>query len=774
MAETFPLLPLRGVLVFPSVTVPLEIGRDRSVRAVDEAMDLDRKIVFASQIDPETDDPAPDDIYRMGTLAEIRQAVRLPGGHVKAIAEGICRVRITDYALTEPFLSVNVERVAVPEAPSDREAEALALAALHRYERFMKLTQRIPDEATLSIEADDVDKLADSIASNLDIKTKDRQEILETVDPIPRLELVLRLLSHQIELLELERKIVARVRRQIDKTQKDYFLREQMKAIRKELGEGGDDDGASEAEAFRAKIEEADLPEEVEARAMREVERLARMSTMSPEAVVSRTYLEWLTELPWNRTTGDAIEIPAVERVLDEDHAGLEKVKTRIVEFLAVKKAVPGVKGPILCLVGPPGVGKTSLGRSIARALGRHFTRVSLGGVRDEAEIRGHRRTYIGALPGRIVQGLRQAGTADPVFLLDEVDKMAQDFRGDPAAALLEVLDPDQNATFSDHYIELPVDLSRVFFVTTANDAAEIPRALLDRMEVIHIPGYTEDEKVAIAQGHALPKILAEHGFRPKGVKLSEDAVREVIRGYTREAGVRNLQRELATIVRKLATAKVKGEKVPRGAIGAEEVSTYLGPRRFRSGRREEKDEVGVATAVYWTEMGGDVMPIEVTLMPGKGKLLLTGKLGEVMQESAQAGFSYIRAHTADLGIRADFYENQDIHIHVPEGATPKEGPSAGITMATALVSALTERPVRADLAMTGEITLRGRVLPIGGLREKILAAHRVGIRTVILPQENLRDLEEIPEVVRREMTFVPVTTMDEVLKRALTSPIVQ
>jgi len=772
LAETFPLLPLRGVLVFPSLTVPLEIGREKSIRAVDEAMAMDRLLVFASQMDPEKDDPSPDEIFRVGCLAEIKQAVHLPGGHVKCLAEGVKRVRITNYALTEPFLSVEVEDVGAIPLERTEDVEALAMAVLHHYERYMKLSQRIPDEATLSLETEDPEKLADTIAANMDIHTRERQDILEAIDPVKRLERVLEILSHQVELLELERKIVGRVRRQMEKSQKDYFLREQMKAIQKELGEGEDGEPSSDADAFRKKIEERELPEEARNRALKEAGRLERMMAVSPEAVVVRTYLEWLTELPWKDVAGDPIDIATVERTLDEDHAGLEKVKTRIVEYLAVKKAVPEARGPILCFVGPPGVGKTSLGKSIARALGRRFTRASLGGVRDEAEIKGHRRTYIGALPGRIIQGIRQAGTTDPVFLLDEVDKMAQDFRGDPAAALLEVLDPDQNSAFSDHYIELPYDLSKVFFITTANDGHRIPRPLLDRMEVIEIPGYSEEEKVQIAQRHLLPRARVEHGVSDEEGQLSDDAVMEIIRGYTREAGVRNLQRQIASILRKLATMKVKGEALPATPIGPAEVAKFLGPRRFLSGHMEERDEVGVATAIYWTETGGDVMPIEVTLMPGKGELLLTGKLGEVMQESARAGFSYIRAHTADLGVPADFYKKRDIHIHVPEGATPKEGPSAGITMATALISALTERPVHADLAMTGEITLRGRVLPIGGLREKVLAAHRVGIRTVILPEENMRDLDELPETVRNEMTFLPVRTMDQVLSVALVPPV--
>lgn len=767
MDESYALLPLRGVLVYPGIVVPLEIGRPRSVSALEEAVSGSGFLVFLGQKDPHLDEPQPEDLYEVGTLAEIKQVVRLPGGTIKALAEGVRRVRVRAFQGGEPHYRVVVEPLFEEPLPPGKESDALVLSVLHLYEQYMKLAHKIPDDAGVQLEEDDPGRMADIVAANLDIKTADRQALLAETNVRARLELLNGILSEQIELLELERKINARVRRQMEKTQKEYYLREQMKAIQRELGDQ-EDRPESEAEEYRAKVESAQLPQEAKEKALREVERLEKMPVMSAEAVVVRNYLDWLTSLPWQVESPEHIDVEEAARVLDEDHFGLEKVKERILEYLAVRKLVPEAKGPILCLVGPPGVGKTSLGRSVARALGRTFVRVSLGGIRDEAEIRGHRRTYVGALPGRIMQGMRQAGTRNPVFLLDEIDKLAADFRGDPAAALLEVLDAEQNHSFSDHFIEIPFDLSRVMFITTANSTYGIPRPLLDRMEVIQMSGYTEEEKVAIAKRHLWPKALAENGLKDSGMEIAEEALLSLIHGYTREAGVRELRRELDGICRKIATQKLRGQGEPPAVVGAEHVVQYLGRPRYRRGRREEAAEVGVATAVYWTEMGGDVMPIEVTTMPGKGNLVLTGKLGEVMRESAQAGYSYTRAHAEALGVPKDFHERLDVHIHVPEGATPKEGPSAGITMATALISALSGRPVRHDVAMTGEITLRGRVLPIGGVKEKVLAAHRVGIRTMILPKENERDLEELPETVRSEMTFHLVGTMDEVLALAL------
>ncbi len=760
----YPLLPLRGVLVFPGLVVPLEIGRERSVRALEQAWDTEHRLVFASQRDPREDDPNPEDLFPVGVVCEIKQVVKLPDGTWKAVVYGEERVRIDAFADEAEYFLCDVAPLEEIPAPENEETEAAMRSVIHMYEEYLKLGRRMPGDASLSISTDDPGRLCDAIASNLEIKIEERQEVLETLDVSERLMLIHRILARQIDLLEIERKIHARVRRQMEKTQKEYYLREQIKAIQRELGDH--EDPAGEAEEWRKKIQEAQLPEQAQEKALREVDRLEHMPQMSAEAVVVRTYLEWLTNLPWSVETGDALDLKEAQRILDEDHYGLQKVKDRILDYLAVRALQPKIKGPILCLVGPPGVGKTSLGRSVARALGRNFVRISLGGVRDEAEVRGHRRTYVGALPGRIMQGMRQAGSRNPVFLLDEVDKMAQDFRGDPAAALLEVLDPAQNGAFSDHYIELPFDLSHVLFITTANMAQQIPQPLLDRMETIAIPGYTEDEKAQIATRHLLRRQMEEHGLEPGDLELGRGVLEGIIQGYTREAGVRSLERTIATLCRKAARRKIAGKSplhvTPKG------IEKELGPRRFHAHELRREDEVGVATALYWTEVGGDAMPIEVTVVPGKGNLVLTGKLGEVMRESAQTGYTYVRSRRAELGISEEFPDKVDVHIHVPEGATPKEGPSAGITMATALASALSGRAVRGDLAMTGEITLRGRVLPIGGLKEKTLAAHRLGVHTLIVPQENARDLEELPSRVRRGMDFVLVENMDQVLATAL------
>jgi len=639
-------------------------------------------------------------------------------------------------------------------------------AAVDRFEEYIRMGKKVSPETAVSIvSVDEPGRLADLIASHVGFKVEDKQALLETVDVKERLEKLIEILSREIEILDLERKITLRVKKQMEKTQKEYYLREQMKAIQKELGEK--DEHLAETEELRQRIAEAHFPKEVEEKALKEVERLEKMPPMVAEAVVVRNYLEWLLALPWHKTTRDRLNLEVAERILDEDHYGLEKVKERILEYLAVRKLATKMKGPILCFVGPPGVGKTSLARSIARALGRKFVRISLGGIRDEAEIRGHRRTYVGALPGRIIQGMRQAGTKNPVFLLDEVDKMSSDFRGDPSAALLEVLDAEQNHSFSDHYIEVPFDLSKVMFITTANVEYNIPRPLLDRMEVIKISGYTEEEKVKIAQLHLIPKQLKEHGLKPHHLQISENAVREIIRKYTREAGVRNLEREIATICRKTAKEVVKDENY-QARVSAGNLASYLGIPRYHYGTAEKENVVGVATGLAWTETGGEVLNVEVSVLKGKGNITLTGKLGEVMKESAQAAFTYVRSRSQELGIPEDFYEKVDIHVHVPEGAIPKDGPSAGITMATAIASALTGRPVNCSVGMTGEITLRGRVLPVGGIKEKVLAAHRAGIKTVILPLENKKDLEEIPANVKRKLKFVFVENMDQVLQEAL------
>ncbi|MGE5589912.1 MAG: endopeptidase La, partial [Bacillota bacterium] len=761
----YPLLPLRGQVVFPFMTVPLEVGRDKSISALDDAMVHDRRMVLAMQRDSKTDSPSPDDIYEVGTLVEVKQVVKVAGGTMKVVFEGLARVRILKFTGDEPHFRVQVEEH--PETDErGSETEARMRSLIHAYEQYIKASKKVPPEALVTvISVEEPGRLADVVANHLNLKAEDKQSVLEAFDIQDRLERVYDVVTREMELLELEKKINVRVRKQMERTQKEYYLREQMKAIQKELGER--DERGTESEEFRKKIEELAMPQESKEKALREVERLEKMPPMAAEAVVVRNYLEWLTTLPWNKSTEDTLDLARAEEILEEDHYGLKKVKERILEYLAIRKLVEHMKGPILCLVGPPGVGKTSLAKSVARALGRKFVRVSLGGVRDEAEIRGHRRTYVGAMPGRIIQGMRTAGSSNPVFLLDEIDKMSSDFRGDPASALLEVLDPEQNANFSDHYIEIPFDLSQVMFITTANVGYNIPRPLLDRMEVIHISGYTEEEKVKIAERHLLPRQRRDHGIKDGQLEISENVLRLIVREYTREAGVRNLERELGGICRKAARELVKGE-AGEVRVTTQSLHKYLGAPRFTWGKAEEEDEVGVALGLSVTEAGGDVMPIEVTLMKGKGNLLLTGKLGEVMKESAQAGFSYIRSRSERLGIEPDFYEKYDIHVHVPEGAIPKDGPSAGITMATAVISALTGRPVRRDVAMTGEITLRGRVLPIGGVKEKVLAAHRAGVNTVILPKENKKDLEEIPANVARKLDFVLVGHMDEVLPVAL------
>lgn len=763
--KELPLLPLRGVIVFPNMVLHLDVGRESSKKALDEAMLNDNLIMLVTQKDAQIDEPENDDLFLVGTIVNIKQMLKLPGGTIRVLVEGLHRARVNEFLQSKPFFKVIVEELEESSNKST-EIEALMRSLLLQFEQYIKLSKKIPMEILSTVmEAEEPGRLADIIASHLTLKIEQKQNILEAIDPKDRLEILIEFLNREMEILELERKINLRVRKQMEKTQKEYYLREQIKAIQKELGEG--DEHTAEVDEYRQKLKEARLPEEAEKKVLKEIERLEKMPSAAAEAVVIRTYLDWMLDLPWSVLTEDRLDLKIVEKILDEDHYGLEKVKERIIEYLAVRTLTKKIKGPILCLIGPPGVGKTSLARSIARALERKFVRISLGGVRDEAEIRGHRRTYVGALPGRIIQGIRQAKSRNPVFLLDEVDKMSTDFRGDPSSALLEVLDPEQNNSFSDHYIEVPFDLSQVMFITTANNRFSIPQPLLDRMEVIYLPGYTEDEKVKIAQRHLIGKQLQENGLSKENLHISEGTLRHIVREYTREAGVRNLEREIANLCRKTAREVVKNNAF-RLTVTRSNLHKYLGPPRFRYGVAEKENEIGVAMGVAWTESGGDLLAIEVTLMKGKGKLILTGKLGDIMQESAHAALSFIRSRAEYLRIDENFYNEYDIHIHVPEGAIPKDGPSAGITMATALVSALTRIPVDHRLAMTGEITLRGRVLPVGGIKEKVLAAHRAGMKKIIIPLDNKKDLAEIPGNVRRRLEFVLVDHMDQVLKEAL------
>lgn len=763
--RVLPLLPLRGILVFPYMVIHLDVGREKSVQAIEEAMLQDRNIFLSTQKEAQTDDPGEDDIYQIGTVAEVKQLLKLPGGTIRVLVEGIARAKIKNYLAHEPYFKVEIEQYP-EEFEKTPEIEALMRSLVYQFEQYVKLSKRIPPETVVSVvNIEEPGRLADIIASHLALRIEEKQNILEAADIVKRLEKLCAIVAKELEIVELERKINIRVRKQMEKTQKEYYLREQMKAIQRELGDK--DERAAEGEEYREKIASAKLPKEVEEKALKEVERLEKMPPMAAESAVVRNYLDWMLSLPWSKSTRDRLDINLAEAILDEDHYGLVKVKERILEYLAIRKLAKKMKGPIICFVGPPGVGKTSLGRSIARALERKFIRVSLGGVRDEAEIRGHRRTYVGAMPGRIIQGLKQAGSKNPVFLLDEIDKMSMDFRGDPASALLEVLDPEQNNTFSDHYIEAPFDLSNVMFITTANVQHNIPRPLLDRMELIYISGYTEEEKVQIAMRHLLPKQIKEHGLTKEMVSISENAVRRVIREYTRESGVRNLERNVASLCRK-AAKEIVSEKAKKVRITNQNIEQFLGIPRFRYGVAEQDDQVGAATGLAWTEVGGETLSIEVSTYKGNGRLTLTGKLGDVMKESAQAGYSYLRSRAVELGINVEVFEKYDIHVHIPEGAIPKDGPSAGITMACALASALTGRKVRHDVAMTGEITLRGRVLPVGGIKEKVLAAHRAGIKTILLPQDNKKDIEEIPNNVRNKLQFKLVDHMDQVLELAL------
>jgi len=761
-----PLLPLRDIIVFPHMVVPLFVGRQRSIKALEEATQKQSPIFLSSQKDAKTNEPTEEDIYKTGTVGTVVQMLKLPDGTVKVLIEGKRRAKIVRFVNSPDFFLVEIEEA--PEVVErNTEVEALTREVRTTFENYVKLKKKIPPEMVMSVSSiDDPGRLADTIVAHLGIKIEDRQNLLETFNAAERLEKVLGHMRAEIEILEVERRIRSRVKKQMERSQKEYYLNEQMRAIQKELGEK--DEFKNEIQEIEEKLKQKKLSAEAKDKVEKELKKLKMMSPMSAEATVVRNYIDWILSLPWNELTDDKLDINEAEKVLEEDHYGLEKVKERILEYLAVQSLVGKIKGPILCLVGPPGVGKTSLGRSIARATGRKFVRVSLGSVRDEAEIRSHRRTYIGALPGKIIQSMKKAGSSNPVFLMDEIDKMSTDFRGDPSSALLEVLDPEQNTTFNDHYLDLDYDLSKVMFITTANTLDRIPRPLQDRMEIIRIAGYTELEKLSIAKKYLLEKQKEANGLTPENVAFTDNALLGVIRHYTKEAGVRNLEREIAAICRKVAVEVVKKDRNAHIQVGTKSLHKYLGPERFRYGKAEAEHKIGVATGLAWTELGGELLATEVTIMPGKGQLTITGKLGDVMQESAQAAMSYVRSRAMELGLERDFYQKIDVHIHVPEGAIPKDGPSAGITMATSLVSALIKVPVYNDLAMTGEITLRGTVLPIGGLKEKVLAAHRAGIKKVLIPADNEKDIEEIPATVLKTVEMIAVSHMDEVLKKAL------
>ncbi len=762
----YPLLPLRDVVVFPNVVVPLFVGRKKSIRALEYAMAHKKEIFLAAQKDASVDNPSPKDIYAYGTICTVLQLLRLPDGTVKTLIEGKHRGKIERYLDEDKFFMVEVIKLS-DEYEFTKETEALIRSIREEFQEYAKLSNKINPEVVATVSAiDDPVRFCDTVAGHLSLKLKDKQELLEIQDLNKRLEKLLEKLSGEIEILKLEHRLKERVKKQMEKNQRDYYLNEQMRAIQKEMGTK--DDFASDLDELEKRIKRKKLPKEAHARVRQEFKKLKLMAPMSAEATVVRNYIDWILSIPWYEKSKVKLDIKEAKKILDEDHYGLEKPKERILEYLAVQHLTKKNRGPILCFVGPPGVGKTSLAKSIARATGRRFVRLSLGGVRDEAEIRGHRRTYIGALPGKIIQFMRKAGTSNPVFCLDEVDKMSMDFRGDPAAALLEVLDPEQNYAFNDHYLDLDYDLSDVFFITTANSLHGIPLPLQDRMEIIRIPGYTEYEKLNIAKRHLIKKQIELNGLKPENIHFTDNAILTIIRHYTREAGVRNLEREIASICRKVAKKVLEQGRDIRIVITSKSVPKYLGVPRFRYGKSEEKDLVGVATGLAWTDTGGELLQIETTIMPGKGNLALTGKLGDVMKESAQAALSYVRSRSRQLRLPDNFYEKIDIHIHVPEGAIPKDGPSAGITLATSIVSALTRIPVSKDVAMTGEITLRGRVLPIGGLKEKILAAHRGGIKKVIIPYENKKDIEEIPKNILKKVELILVEHMDEVLKHSL------
>ena len=764
--KKLPLLPIRDIVVFPYMVLPLFVGREMSIKAIEVALESNRMIFLTSQKDINVENPSPSDLYSIGTVGVIMRMLKLPDGRIKILVQGVSRAKTVKFLQKEPFYQVEVKTF--PDVPMivDLETEALMRNVKEQIERLVSFGKVIlPDIMVVIENVDDPGKLADLAIANMGLKVEQAQEILEITDPILRIKRINEALGKEIELLSMQQKIQADVRGEIDKTQREYFLREQLKAIQRELGET--DDRSEDMRELRERVKEAKLTEKASKEAEKQLRRLERMHPDAAEASMTRTYIEWLAELPWSKATKDNLDLKAAHKILEEDHYDLEKVKERIIEYLAVRKLKEKMKGPILCFVGPPGVGKTSLGKSIARALGREFVRISLGGVRDEAEIRGHRRTYVGALPGRIIQGIKTAGNNNPVFMLDEIDKIGADFRGDPSAALLEVLDPEQNNSFSDHYIGLPFDLSRVMFITTANMTDPIPGPLKDRMEIIRLSGYTEQEKLGIAKSYLVPRQLAEHGITEKQISIPDKAIIQVIAQYTREAGVRNLEREIGHLCRKVARKVAEGED-ELYTITPQNLHAYLGVQKFMPEVERERDEIGVVTGLAWTETGGDILYIEATSMRGKGMLTLTGHLGDVMKESAHAALTYVRSRAEKLGINPDVFAKTDVHIHVPAGAIPKDGPSAGVTMATALASVFTNTPVRKDIAMTGEVTLRGRVMPIGGLKEKTLAARRAGIKTVIIPKENEKDLEDLPKYLRKDMNFIFATTVDDVLAAAL------
>jgi ATP-dependent Lon protease len=763
--ELLPVLPLRDIVVFPHMIVPLFVGREKSVRALEAVMRDDKQILLIAQKNAAQDDPGIDDLYQVGTVSTVLQLLKLPDGTVKVLVEGGKRAKIAAYKGTDPYFEAFAATAEDPAPAEGRELEALARTVVAQFEQYIKLNKKIAPEVLVSVnQIDEPSKLADTVASHLNLKIAEKQELLEIVGVGPRLERVFAHMESEIGVLQVEKRIRNRVKRQMEKTQREYYLNEQLKAIQKELGEG--EEGKDETAELERKIKATKLSKEAREKALAELKKLKTMSPMSAEATVVRNYLDWMLSIPWKKKTKIRNDITVAEEVLDGDHYGLEKIKERIIEYLAVQSRSKKIRGPILCLVGPPGVGKTSLGKSIAKATGRNFVRMSLGGVRDEAEVRGHRRTYIGSMPGKVIQGMKKAKSSNPLFLLDEIDKLGADWRGDPSSALLEVLDPEQNTTFNDHYLEVDYDLSDVMFVTTAN-SLRMPQPLLDRMEIIRIPGYTEDEKVEIAKRHLLPKVNEANGLKPGEWTISEEAIRDMVRYHTREAGVRNLERELAGIARK-AVKEIVAKKSKKVAVTVKNLDKFAGVRKFRYGEAEAEDMVGVVTGLAWTEVGGEILTIESVVVPGKGATKTTGKLGDVMQESVSAAMSYVRSRAPSFGLKPTLFEKRDIHVHVPEGATPKDGPSAGIAMATSIVSVLTGIPIRRDVAMTGEITLRGRVLPIGGLKEKLLAALRAGVTTVFIPKDNEKDLVEIPESVKKGLTIIPVSHVDEVIGKAL------
>ena len=765
--KSMPMIPLRGLSIFPYMVLHFDIGREKSISALEKAMMMNQLVFLSAQKDAETDLPTHDDFYKTGTIAKIKQMLKLPGDAIRVLVEGVSRGEIQEIIFEVPYFKCTVKKIQEREF-EDLPSRVVALmrSALGNFETYLDLNPKVSQDIFPSVASvDQPGRLADVITSHLEIKTEEKQRILEAFDPEDRLEILNEIINKEIEILTIEQDINIKVRSQINKVQREYYLKEQMRAIQEELGQ--DEAIEDEIETWMNQLKKLKLSPKVNEKVEKEIKRLSKIQPSSAEGGVIRTYIEWILALPWNKASKGTIDIKMAEKILNEDHYGLEKVKDRILEYLAVMKLSKSMKGPILCLVGPPGVGKTSVARSIARAVNREFVRMSLGGVRDEAEIRGHRRTYIGSIPGRVISAIKEAGTNNPVFLFDEVDKIGADFRGDPASALLEVLDPEQNKEFGDHYLEVPFDLSKVMFITTANTTDTIPRPLLDRMEVIHVPGYTEEEKVKIAEKYLVPKKTKEHGLKDENITISESTIRSIINYYTRESGVRNLEREIANLCRKVAR-KIVEEDATRFRVTAGNIESYLGKKRYRYDIIEGENEIGVTTGLAWTIVGGDTLFIETTLIPGTGKLVLTGQLGEVMQESAKAGVSYIRSISKELGINEDFYKANDLHIHIPEGATPKDGPSAGVTMCTAIISTLTNTPVRKDVAMTGEITLRGKVLPVGGIREKVLAAHRAGIKKVLLPAENERDIEEIPVNVRKKLEFVLIHNVKEALDHAL------